>query len=113
MLTEFQKKRKRLIYQRKWSKQNPDYAKSFRIKCLNAYGGNPPKCACCKENKYEFLCIDHIKGGGRKHRKKLGFGGQVLYRWLVKYNFPKGFQVLCHNCNLAKGFYGKCPHKNK
>jgi len=32
--------------------------------------------------------------------------------WLRKYNYPKGFQVLCHNCNMAKRF-GVCPHKEK
>jgi hypothetical protein len=30
-----------------------------------------------------------------------------------EYNeFPDGFQVLCHNCNLAKGYYGECPHNS-
>jgi hypothetical protein len=23
----------------------------------------------------------------------------------------KGYRVLCHNCNLARGFYGYCPHE--
>ena len=31
----------------------------------------------------------------------------------IKNNFPKGFQILCHNCNIAKGHYGKCPHEKK
>lgn len=22
-----------------------------------------------------------------------------------------GGKLLCHNCNCAKGFYGKCPHE--
>ena len=26
-------------------------------------------------------------------------------------NFPKGFQILCWNCNFAKGVLGKCSHK--
>jgi hypothetical protein len=32
-------------------------------------------------------------------------------RWLRKNGFPKGFRVLCHNCNFAHGHYGYCPHK--
>lgn len=32
--------------------------------------------------------------------------------WLRRNNYPNGFQVLCHNCNMAKGFYGKCPHQS-
>ena len=94
------------------------YAKKTRLVCLIFYGGNPPKCACCNEAMYQFLGIDHINGGGNKHRKTLSlsgkkstFGGQTVYRWLINNNFPDGFQVLCHNCNLAKGYYGECPHK--
>ena len=25
----------------------------------------------------------------------------------------KIFQVLCHNCNMSKGFYGYCPHEKE
>ena len=35
----------------------------------------------------------------------------VLLKWIIKNNFPKGFQILCHNCNSAKAVYGKCPHE--
>lgn len=33
--------------------------------------------------------------------------------WLKTNGYPDGFQTLCHNCNMAKGFYGICPHKEK
>jgi len=36
-----------------------------------------------------------------------------MYVWLKRNYFPTGFQLLCHNCNLAKGFYGKCPHDER
>lgn len=87
-------------------------AKTSNIKrrklVLNYYGGNPASCACCSERNYEFLAIDHINGGGNKHLKEVG---QNLAYWLISNNFPEGFQVLCHNCNMAKGLYGYCPHK--
>jgi hypothetical protein len=70
-------------------------------------------CACCPNetvNFLEFLAIDHVAGGGNQHRKALG-GGDKVYRWLVSNGYPEGFQVLCHNCNCAKGFYGECPHE--
>lgn len=51
--------------------------------------------------------IDHINGGGTKHRKQIG---SHIYNWIKNNEFPEGFQVLCFNCNLAKGFYGVCPH---
>jgi hypothetical protein len=78
------------------------------------YGGNPPKCACCGEMRYEFLAIDHIHGGGIRHAKEIGIktGGRRMYHWLIKNNFPDGFRVLCHNCNLSMGFYGYCPHQS-
>ncbi len=65
------------------------------------YGG--AVCACCGENNLIFLTIDHINGGGTKHRREMGGGGRFNYRWIVRNNFPPGFQVLCMNCNFGKG----------
>ena len=81
-----------------------------RMEVMIHYGGNPPKCACCGENQYEFLCIDHINNDGGKQRRLLG-NGHMIY-WIRK-NYPKDLRILCHNCNMAKGFYGECPHKIK
>lgn len=78
-----------------------------RMIALCAYTKGKPACKCCGESIYEFLCIDHVYGGGVQHRKQVGTN---FYRWLANNQFPNGFQVLCHNCNMAKGFYGKCPH---
>jgi hypothetical protein len=82
--------------------------RQYRTDALVAYGN---KCACCGEVTTEFLGIDHIDGGGVQHRKELALQGTHLYLWLKKEGYPEGFQVLCHNCNLAKGFYGVCPHQ--
>lgn len=87
--------------------KNKSYYHKLRVKSLEFYGG---KCVCCGEDKIEFLGIDHISGGGNTHRKELKKQGLNIYEFLRKNKYPKGFQVLCHNCNLAKGFYGKCPH---
>jgi NAD-dependent SIR2 family protein deacetylase len=87
------------------------YGIKIRLKALEAYSGKFPKCSCCGEDTIEFLGIDHVDGGGNKHRKELTKNGTTLYLWLNKNNYPKGYQVLCHNCNLAKGYYGECPHK--
>ncbi len=67
----------------------------------------------------DFLTIDHIipkremekdpemiKMGYRASRK-----ADPLCQWLITNNFPKGFQILCWNCNKAKGVLGKCPHQ--
>jgi hypothetical protein len=78
-----------------------------RIDVFNHYGHH---CVCCGETEPAFLQIDHINGGGNKHRKELG-QGRSLYDWLRQNKYPKGFQVLCANCNSAKGHYGICPHQ--
>lgn len=79
-----------------------------RQKCIEHYGG---KCDCCNENRFEFLCIDHVNGGGNQHRKEIV--SSRIVRWLIKNNFPEGYRILCHNCNMAIGFYGYCPHQKK
>ena len=86
-----------------WYKKN-------RLCTLIHYGGNPPVCSCCKEYRLEFLAVDHVNGGGGKHHKELKKKNTNIYTWLRKNNFPSGFQILCHNCNMSKGFYGYCPH---
>ena len=84
--------------------QNKTARAKFRSLVLQAYGGNNPSCACCGIGHQEFLSIDHIHGGGAKHRKAVG----NVYEFLVKSNFPNGFRLLCHSCNMALGLYGKC-----
>jgi hypothetical protein len=48
----------------------------------------------------DCLTVDHIDGGGSRHRKQIGNGH--TYRWLKKHNYPSGYQVLCFNCNWKK-----------
>lgn len=81
----------------------------LKIETLEYYGGLI--CNCCGETHLEFLTIDHVDGGGNKHRKSIGSrGGLSFYTWLRKNNYPEGYQVLCQNCNHAMGHYGFCPH---
>ena len=72
------------------------------------------KCNClgCPEKMIEFLSIDHIDG--REKMGHVGWSTETLYYWIRRQLeqgiVPDGLQVLCHNCNWAKGRYGKCPH---
>ena len=84
-----------------------EYQRELRRAALRSYGG---ACACCGETQPEFLAIDHIAGGGTRHRREIGGGGGRLYQWLQRHGYPPGFRVLCHNCNAARGSYGQCPH---
>jgi len=77
-----------------------------KIKVIQHYGG---VCSCCGEYRIEFLCLDHKYGGGNKHREDIG-SGTPMYKWVINNNFPPLFRVLCHNCNMALGSYGYCPH---
>src|SRR3990167_11182501 len=64
---------------KEWAKRNVEKTlefgrrrnRKYRMELLQAYGGKDPKCACCGESELKFLCLDHINGGGGKHRKEL------------------------------------------
>src|SRR3990167_835521 len=86
--------------------------RQLRLRALIYYGGCPPKCTCCKEWRMPFLTIDHIYGNGGKHRKEIKRYG-TLYEWLKRMNYPKGFTVLCMNCNWGKRLGEQCPHKEE
>jgi hypothetical protein len=84
---------------------------SLKLEVLAHYCPNgDPCCACCGEEWPIFLGIDHMNGQGAAHRKQIGRGA-VLHRWLKTQGYPKGFQVLCFNCNFAKHRKGTCPHQ--
>lgn len=88
------------------------YVRTLRVEALDAYGG--PVCSCCGEDHEEFLTIDHVNGGGSAHRRSLkSRGGHSFYLWLRRNNYPKGFRILCMNCNFAYGMRGYCPHKKR
>ncbi len=103
------------IRMREWRAKNIQHSREYqnqykrrkRQMVYDYYGG---KCACCGETQFEFLSIDHINGGGTQHRIKEKIRGTGMIDWLIRKGLPEGFQVLCHNCNQAKGYYGKCPH---
>jgi hypothetical protein len=87
-----------------------NYAKDRRLRVLAAYGG---KCKCCGESQPEFLGIDHVNNDGESHRRQLAGYAKSIYNWLDRQGCPQDgrFQILCHNCNMAKGLYGGCPHQ--
>lgn len=80
-----------------------------------AYGG---KCVCCGEKEHAFLTLDHIEGGGNKHRQRLRTKGKnptrVIRQELKEQGWPKDkYRLLCMNCNHATRHSKKCPHKLK
>ncbi len=87
-------------------KYQNNFVRARRLLVLAHYGG---KCTCCGESHFEFLALDHKNGDGDVHRRAVG-GGAKMVEWIIKNEFPDSFQVLCHNCNQAIGYYGACPH---
>jgi len=88
------------------AKSSRNLRRRNRLIALKHYGIG---CAYCGENLEAFLTIDHINNDGAKHRKELvgkSCGGVDIGSWLRKNSYPKGFQVLCVNCNHAKGRIG-------
>lgn len=101
----------RLLHRDERLAKDKEVRKMIRKNIITHYGG---KCACCGEIRMEFLALDHINGGGVQHRKSLGIkGGTKFYEWIWKNNFPDGFRILCHNCNVSLGIYGYCPHQKE
>jgi hypothetical protein len=88
------------------------YRQRIKDDVFAAYGGYTCNC-CCVSHTHEFMTIDHVNGGGNKHRKELQLWGEKLYIWLRRNNYPPGFQVLCANCNQAKRNHGECPHQTR
>lgn len=91
------------------TKRNQDRC---RDEVYEAYGGY--KCNCCNESERMFLSIDHINNDGALERRsgKYSGAGSPFYLWLRKNNFPKGYQVLCMNCQTGKHRNGGvCPHQ--
>lgn len=87
-----------------------EYWRATRAAALHHYGD---LCECCGEHRPEFMAIDHVDGGGKEHRRQLAAQGKSIFLWLKENNYPYGFRLLCHNCNMARGFYGVCPHETE
>ena len=101
---------------RKRYKENPkqhakvcrNYINKLKEEMFNLYGN---KCECCGETTKEFLTIDHINGGGGKHRKENH--QSILYKKIIQENDKNKYRTLCMNCNWGSRLSGTntCPHK--
>lgn len=79
---------------RKQRKEGLKRQKEIRLKALRAYGD---RCINCGITDERVLCIDHVIPIGKKR-----IPGPRFYYWLIKNNYPNGYQILCHNCNHLK-----------
>lgn len=101
-------------YHQKWYAENKERVLSIqrkhyadlRNKFLDMYGRI---CTCCGESCVDFLTIEHIQGQQGKDRKV----GDKAYLIAIKEYRPDLYEVLCYNCNCAKGKLGYCPHQRE
>lgn len=95
-----------------WRKEHPGihplYVKRVeervRRNVFYHYSGGSMSCADCSNGDVDVLTIDHVHGGGRKHRECVsrGKGGVAFYRWLIRENYPEGYAVRCMNCQFKR-----------
>lgn len=91
----------------KWKQANKDkIARStlkknmaYKAAAIAKYSNGTNACASCAISDIDVLTLDHINGGGRKHRAVIKI---PIYIWVKTHGFPDGFQVLCMNCNWKK-----------
>lgn len=91
----------------KYKENKREYQRNLTSKYKNLFlemYGN--QCSCCGENIQDFLTIEHKQGQQKISRRT----GLVAYRDAVKEFRPDLYEVLCWNCNCAKGKLGYCPH---
>lgn len=93
----------------KCEQANKQSREKLKTQTFEAYGG--ALCACCEEDKIEFLTLDHMHNNGAEHRRQVSSSG--VYRSLRQLGYPPGYQVLCMNCNWARYAYGMCPHQKE
>jgi hypothetical protein len=97
-------KQRCLARQRRWLAK-------LRRKVIAALGGI---CACCGEDIYTFLTIEHVGGWGKEHRASLGVntsGGRQVLMDIIRLNYDRTkFEVRCFNCNLSTKRGNPCAH---
>lgn len=85
-----------------------------KIEAYSHYCNDEIKCQCCGESEIDMLSLDHINNDGAYHRRSNPSSAKNLVGYVIKNNFPEGYQVLCMNCNFSKSKprnKGRCMHE--
>ena len=108
--------------QKRWRENNPEKVKAYsttqnqkgkerrlvnKKTVMTHYGNGNCACVKCGESRLACLSIDHIHGNGAEDRRNLGMKNQSserFYSYLIRMDFPSGYQTLCMNCQWVKRF---------
>jgi len=110
MIKEVEKRRKDKKSTNKATIRENMYGHKLKSDVMEAYSNGRAQCKCCGFDNIDGLSIDHICGRKQRGHERT-FSSKVFYQYLKREKFPKGYQVLCINCNSAKGKIEKCPHQ--
>lgn len=69
-----------------------------KVVVLTYYGGGKCTCVKCGFDDIRALTIDHVNGRAKGDKRV----GNFLYLFLVRNNYPQGYQTLCFNCQWIK-----------
>ncbi len=94
----YQENRERILHSPRNREVRNRLRANLKREVILHYGNGEIVCSRCGFKDIKALSIDHINGGGNKHRRKI----KNFYYWLRKNNFPEGYQVLCMNCQFIK-----------
>ena len=98
------------VYYRKINRQKDKLRRVTKRKLIYSHYGS--KCACCGEEEFKFLTIDHVNNDGYKEKNKSRSSESYLNSIIKRY-YPDKYQILCMNCNFGKKYTGVCPHKQE
>lgn len=102
---------------KRWRAANKVYTAEYgkasreqlRRQAIDRLGG---RCQHCGDDRSLVLTIDHIVPCRLNYRERIRAGeqGHALYRRILAMSNPEAvYQVLCANCNMAKGTRGDVP----
>lgn len=94
-------------HREKIRQSNSRYLLSIKQTVLAHYGSGKCVCAKCGFEDIRALSLDHVNGGGTKHRERIPH----IYKWLIDNDYPEGYQTLCMNCQWIKRYESKELYK--
>jgi len=77
-----------------------EWERRMKREALTYYGRGKLACVLCGQSNIACLSIDHIKGDGNAHKRKIK--RTRIYYWLKEQGYPEGYQTLCMNCQFIK-----------